>query len=81
MYLWDATPWRDGQVLKDPPPAVFFEDFGDNALVKLAPVHLESVRAALIDHVTREELVAQGEVMRRVVRATRHRDDEALDAV
>ncbi|PZU50059.1 MAG: MarR family transcriptional regulator [Arsenicicoccus sp.] len=54
---------------------------GQEQLVKLAPVHVESVRAALIDHVTREELVAQGEVMRRVVRATRHRDDEALDAV
>ena len=41
----------------------------------------ESVRRAFLDHLTRQELVEHGDIMRRVVLATRHRDDEASDAV
>ncbi|WP_130012714.1 MarR family winged helix-turn-helix transcriptional regulator [Serinicoccus sediminis] len=56
-------------------------DAGRGQLEKLAPVHVESVRRAFIDHLTRQELVEHGDIMRRVVLATRHRDDEASDAV
>ncbi|GAA4877581.1 MarR family winged helix-turn-helix transcriptional regulator [Serinicoccus chungangensis] len=54
---------------------------GQAQLHKLAPVHVESVRSALLDHLTREELVTHGDLMRRVVLAIRHGEDEALDAV
>lgn len=54
---------------------------GAKELKRLAPVHVESVRRALLDHLSREELLEHGEALRRVVRALRHRDDEALDAV
>ena len=54
---------------------------GRAQLHKLAPVHVESVRSALLDHLTREELVTHGDLMRRVVLAIRHGEDEALDAV
>lgn len=54
---------------------------GREQLTVLAPVHVESVRRALLDHMTREELLGLGAVMRRVVLATRHSDDEAADIV
>ena len=54
---------------------------GRERVVELAPVHVESVRAALLDHLTREELVGYGAAMRRVVLATRHSEDEAADAL
>ncbi|WP_083518942.1 MarR family winged helix-turn-helix transcriptional regulator [Serinicoccus chungangensis] len=54
---------------------------GQDQLHKLAPVHVQSVRSALLDHLTREELITHGDLMRRVVRAIRHGEDEALDAV
>lgn len=44
---------------------------GLRAVRELAPVHVESVRQALLDHVTREELLTYGELMARVVRANR----------
>lgn len=47
----------------------------------LAPVHVESVRHALLDHLTREELVAHGELMSRVIRQTRSSEEQATDAV
>ena len=50
-------------------------------LERLAPVHVESVRVALLDHMTREELMVHGEVMRRVVQAIRHHENEASDVV
>lgn len=54
---------------------------GREQLAALAPVHVESVRRALLDHLTREELIAFGAVTRRVVLATRHSADEAADVV
>lgn len=54
---------------------------GRERLEVLAPAHVESVRHGLLDHLSREELLAQAEVMRRVVRATRHHEDEATDAL
>ena len=54
---------------------------GREMVEQLAPVHVESVRAALLDHISGEELVAYGDMMRRVVRATRASDDQASDAV
>lgn len=56
-------------------------DEGRERVTELAPVHVESVRHGLLDHLTREELLALAEVMRRVVRANRHHEDEATDAV
>ena len=47
----------------------------------LAPLHVESVRAALIDHLSREEFLSYGDLMRRVVRAVRASDEQATDAV
>lgn len=54
---------------------------GRARLGELAPIHVESVRAAFLDHLTREELLVHGELMRRVLVATRRSDDEASDAV
>lgn len=54
---------------------------GRERLRELAPIHVESVRTALLDHLSREELLAHGELMRRVLVATRRSDDEASDAV
>ena len=54
---------------------------GRERLAELAPVHVESVRHGLIDHLSREELLAHAEIMRRVIRATRHHQDEATDAL
>ncbi|WP_151525696.1 MarR family winged helix-turn-helix transcriptional regulator [Serinicoccus kebangsaanensis] len=54
---------------------------GRQELERLAPVHVESVRQALLDHLSREELVEHGAALRRVILATRHRDDEATDAL
>ena len=45
-------------------------------LVELAPVHVESVRAAMLDHLSREELLDRVDSMSRVVLANR-----PLDAV
>lgn len=56
-------------------------DAGREQVVALAPVHVESVRRALLDHMTRDELIAYGAIMRKVVLATRHSDDEAADIV
>lgn len=50
-------------------------------LHELAPVHVESVRTAFLDHLSREELLAHGELMRRVLVATRRSAGEASDAV
>ncbi|WP_131103543.1 MarR family winged helix-turn-helix transcriptional regulator [Ornithinimicrobium sufpigmenti] len=54
---------------------------GRARLSELAPIHVESVRTAFLDHLMREELLAHGELMRRVLVATRRSDDEASDAV
>lgn len=51
---------------------------GRAKLEELAPVHVESVRRALTDHLTREELLTYGELMARVVRANRT-GDQATD--
>lgn len=56
-------------------------DLGREQLAVLAPVHVESVRRALLDHMTREELLTHGAIMRKVVLATRHSADEAADVV
>lgn len=56
-------------------------DQGRVELDRLAPVHVESVRRALLEHITRDELIAQGDAMRKVVRAIRHSDDQATDAL
>lgn len=45
-------------------------DEGRRMITELAPVHVESVRRALLDHLSREELLAYGDLMARVVRAT-----------
>lgn len=55
-------------------------DEGRRMITELAPVHVESVRRALLDHLTREELLAYGELMARIVRATRG-EDQASDVV
>jgi DNA-binding MarR family transcriptional regulator len=54
---------------------------GREVLGQLAPVHVDSVRRGLLDHLSREELLAYGEVMSRVVQATRATTDQASDAV
>lgn len=54
---------------------------GAARLEEMAPVHVESVRRALLDHLSREELLAYGELMRRVVLATRSNPAQATDAV
>lgn len=54
---------------------------GRETLNVVAPVHVESVRRAMLDHLTREELVAHGALMRRVVVANRRSEDEATDVV
>lgn len=54
-------------------------DAGSDILERLAPVHVDSVRRAILDHLTREELVAHGDLMRRVVVANRRTGDEATD--
>lgn len=56
-------------------------DEGRLRLAELAPIHVESVRTAFLDHLSREELLAHGALMRRVLGATRRSDDEASDAV
>lgn len=68
--------FRDGRGV-----VLVLTDEGRDKLDRLAPVHIESVRRALLDHVSREELIAQGEVMRRVVLALRSSDTAASDAV
>ncbi len=55
-------------------------DEGRRAVAELAPVHVESVRRALLDHLSREELLGYGELMARVVRANRS-GDQATDVV
>ena len=47
---------------------------GRRMIELLAPVHVESVRQALLDHLSREEFLAYGELMARVVRANRGAD-------
>ncbi|AXH98148.1 MarR family transcriptional regulator [Ornithinimicrobium avium] len=47
-------------------------DEGRCTVEALAPVHVESVRHALLDHLSREELLGYGELMARVVRANRN---------
>lgn len=54
---------------------------GREQVTALAPVHVESVRRALLDHMSREELLTHGAIMRQVVLATRHSADEAADIV
>ena len=54
---------------------------GREMVEQLAPVHVESVRTALLDHLSREELLAYGELMKRVVRASRTSESQASDAV
>ena len=54
---------------------------GQEMVETLAPVHVESVRHALLDHLSREELLSYGDLMKRVVRATRKSDQQATDAV
>lgn len=54
---------------------------GSEIIAQLAPVHVESVRRALLDYLSREELVAYGELMKRVIRETRASDEQAVDAV
>lgn len=51
---------------------------GLGAVQELAPVHVESVRRAVLDHLTRDELIAYGELMAKVVRANRT-DEQAGD--
>lgn len=53
---------------------------GRRMIEELAPVHVESVRSALLDHLSREEFLAYGRLMAKVVRATRGQD-EASDVV
>ena len=53
---------------------------GLRTIEELAPVHVESVRRALLDHLSREEFLAYGELMARVVRANRG-SDQASDVV
>lgn len=53
---------------------------GRRMIEELAPVHVESVRAALLDHLSRDELLVYGEVMARVVRASTT-EDQATDVV
>lgn len=55
-------------------------DEGRRTVRELAPVHVASVRRALLDHLSREELLAYGVLMARVVRATRT-GDQATDVV
>ncbi|MFC5043569.1 MarR family winged helix-turn-helix transcriptional regulator [Ornithinimicrobium kibberense] len=55
-------------------------DEGYAVVRRLAPVHVASVRAALLDHLDRDHLLAHGEQMRRVVRANRASEDQAGDA-
>ena len=56
-------------------------DEGYAVVQRLAPVHVASVRAALLDHLDRDHLLSHGEQMRRVVRANRASEDQAGDAV
>ncbi|HSP60097.1 MAG TPA: MarR family transcriptional regulator [Ornithinimicrobium sp.] len=56
-------------------------DEGFAVVQRLAPVHVASVRSALLDHLDRDHLLAHGEQMRRVVRANRRHEDQAGDAV
>ena len=55
-------------------------DEGLRMIEALAPVHVESVRRALLDHLSREELLAYGRLMARIVRANRGQD-QASDVV
>lgn len=55
-------------------------DEGRRMITELAPVHVESVRRALLDHLSREEFLDYGELMARIVRATRG-EDQASDVV
>jgi DNA-binding MarR family transcriptional regulator len=78
---------RRGWVRRAPAPqdgrgvVLMLTDAGVEQLRRLAPVHVDSVRAGLLDHLSREELLAYGEVMSRVVRATRSSTEQASDAV
>lgn len=56
-------------------------DLGRSELERLAPIHVESLRGAYLDHVSRDQFIAQGDALREVVRAIRHSDHEATDAL
>ena len=55
-------------------------DEGLRMIEALVPVHVESVRRALLDHLSREELLAYGRLIARIVRANRGQD-QASDVV
>jgi DNA-binding MarR family transcriptional regulator len=54
---------------------------GRARLRAMAPVHVDSVRRALLDHLSPQELAEHGELMRRVVTRTRTRATQAADVV
>ncbi len=53
---------------------------GYDLLERTAPVHLDTVRGCFVDQMSREELLHMGEIMRRVIMATRERPEQGADA-
>lgn len=54
---------------------------GQALLDEMAPVHVASVRAGLVDHMSRDELEVMRAVMRRVIVATRTSPSQGADAL
>ncbi|MGB6022927.1 MAG: hypothetical protein WBG89_11430 [Ornithinimicrobium sp.] len=53
---------------------------GYDLLERVAPMHLDTVRDCFVDQMSREELLHMGEIMRRVIMATRDRPEQGADA-
>ncbi|MGB3762168.1 MAG: MarR family transcriptional regulator [Ornithinimicrobium sp.] len=53
---------------------------GYDLLERVAPMHLDTVRDCFVDQMSREELLHMGEIMRRVIVATRDRPEQGADA-
>ncbi len=53
---------------------------GYDLLERTAPIHLETVRDCFVDQMSRAELLHMGEIMRRVIMATRERPEQGADA-
>lgn len=66
---------RDGRGVE-----VAVTEDGHRLIEQVAPVHLETVRSCFLDQMSRDELLRMGEIMRRVIIASRDRPEQGADA-